>query len=136
MSKELEKAFNKIKNISCYMGGEYIGESFEVYKDELDLIETALKNYEELTNKPIILYGRTHGYTQALIDTIRKNYKEVKITNLEDEKKLKALEIIKNKNVSICWLKACKDRAEYNDLVDKEEQLTKEEYDVLKEVLL
>ena len=52
------------------------------------------KEYEELKNKPVVLYGRTHEHTQALIDYICKNYKEVKITNIEDEKKLKALEII------------------------------------------
>lgn len=60
-----------------------------------DIIETALKNYEELTNKPVMFCRSTHGSKQALIDMICKNHKEVKITCLEDEKKLKALEIIK-----------------------------------------
>ena len=88
MSKEL-RAFRKIcKNLNSY-------EFTDEYKKNKKLIETALKNYAELTNRPVILCGRTHGYTQALIDTICKNYKEVKITNLEDEKKLKVLEIIK-----------------------------------------
>lgn len=88
MSKEL-RAFRKIcKNLNSY-------EFTDEYKKNKKLIETTLKNYEELTSKPVILCGRTHGYTQALIDTICKNYKEVKITNLEDEKKVKALEVIK-----------------------------------------
>lgn len=84
MSKEL-RAFRKIcRNLNSY-------EFTDEYKKNKKLIETTLKNYEELTNKPVILYERTHGSSQALIDTICKNYKEIKITNLEDEKKLKAL---------------------------------------------
>lgn len=111
-------------------------------------IADALKNYEELTSKPVILYGRTHGHTQALIDTICKNYKEVKITNLEDEKKLKALEIIKEKTLTIndlYWLKNG-DYREYRKNLEtlysgvEEEHLqkilkTQEEFDLLKEVL-
>lgn len=112
-----------------------------------DIIDKTLKDYEELTSKPVILYGRTHGHTQALVDSICKNYKEVKITNLEDEKNLKALEIIKNKNVDIDFFKYC--CQEFNDEVCIEQYnirhvecsndgkpLTKEEYDLLKEALL
>ena len=107
-------------------------------------IETALKNYEELTSKPIILYyGRTHGHTQALIDMVFKNYKEVKITNLEDEKKLKALKIIKEKKVDVFGLICCIQLNEYTALetYNMKENchncfLTQEEFDLLKEVLL
>ena len=135
MSKELQ-AFRKIcKNLNSY-------EFTDEYKKNKKLIETALKNYEELTSKPIILCGRTHGHTQALIDTICKNYKEVKITNLEDEKKLKALEIIRNKKVAylLIWLMERHTKKSalslYNEPCDEDRKLTEEEYDLLKEVLL
>ena len=115
-------------------------------------IADALINYEELTNKPVILYGRTHGHTQALIDTICKNYKEVKITNLEDEKKLKALEIIKECKEVISLSKEYDEELYTPEEIEKEGgqkyyltdgsdgyrcyELTKEKYDLLKEVLL
>lgn len=105
-------------------------------------IGDALKNYEELTSKPVILYGRTHGHTQALIDTICKNYKEVKITNLEDEKKLKAFEIIKKKKVDVGYLFEMitlfdrKGLRQYNlSCYGIKKTLTKEECCLLKEVL-
>jgi len=66
------------------------------------------------------------------LQDIQENYC---VCEKEAIKKLLALEIIKKKNVSIYWLKGCKDRAEYNDLADKQEQLTQEEYNLLKEVL-
>lgn len=110
MNKEL-RAFRKIcRNLNSY-------EFTDEYKKNKKLIETTLKNYEELTSKPAILYGRTHGHTQALIDTICKNYKEVKITNLEDEKKLKALEIIKEKNVWFWVFRRTHNVNEYNEKV-------------------
>ncbi len=107
-------------------------------------IETALKNYEELTSKPIILYyGRTHGHTQALIDMVFKNFKEVKITNLEDETKLKALEIIKEKRVDVDYLITCIEQSInplqfYNEYIKEFNgiELTQEEYDLLREKLL
>lgn len=89
MSKELEALNDMLEYLLTY---DEFNEKRHIHN--ANIIETELKNYEELTNKPVILYGRTHGHTQALIDTICKNYKEIKITNLEDEKKLKALEII------------------------------------------
>ena len=103
----------------------------------LDIIETALKNYEELTNKPVMLYGSTHGHTKKLIDIICKNYKEVKITNLEDEKKLKVLEIIKEKKVDCLLITISQTVMDYNDMCEEDNvNLTQEEYDLLKEVML
>lgn len=135
MNKEL-KAFRKIcQNLNSY-------EFTDEFKKNKKLIETTLKNYVELTSKPFILLGRTHGEAQALIDYICKNYKEVKITNLVDEKKLKALEIIKEKMVYIEVIKyALKNNYDcgyYNMTMDKltERYLTEQEYDLLKEVLL
>ena len=137
MSKEL-KAFRKIcNNLNNY-------EFTDEYRENRNLIETALENYEKLTSKPVILYGRTHGHTQALIDTICKNYKEVKITNLEDEKKLKALEIIKE-FIRIGFITISfkekqnfgEDETAYYVFVNGNQYRckTKEEYDLLKEVL-
>lgn len=119
--------------------------------DDFDIIETTLEDYEKLTSKPIMLCGRTHGYTQALIDTICKNYKEVKVTNLVDEKKLKALKIIDDCDVDVWLLKHC-DYSNYcrvrrlclestgnADVDDSGKEVinlpTEEEFDFLKEVL-
>ncbi len=118
------------------------------YDENVKIIETALKNYQELLKRPCVLVGRTNGHTKALIDTICKNYKEVKITNLEDEKKLKALDIIQRKRVNLEDL----DDAIYEDSYHEDNEhnaidiynqnrfeykhLTQEEFDLLKEVLL
>ena len=88
-----------------------------------DRVETELKRLEGIDNSPKIILGRHHGQTKSMIDYVCKNWKEVKITNLEDEKKLKALEIIKKKK----WLVEDILNAFFED---------KEQYDLLKEVLL
>ena len=106
-----------------------------------NIIETTLKNYEELTSKPAILYRSTHGSSQALIDTICKNYKEVKITNLEDENKLKALEIFKEMFSFDFALRFSDNQAMLMIINKKTEEywelpISKEKQDLLKEVLL
>lgn len=162
MSKELE-ALDIIKNIGLshmetsededYDGEweytdyeEYDGTIEENYPEEIKILETALKNYEELLKRPCVLMGRTNGHTQALIDKICKNYKEVKITNLEDENKLKAFEIVDEKNVCIATLKDSNSLEEYNDVIcyhkvrsmslTKPLFLEQSEFDLLNEVLL
>lgn len=56
---------------------------------------------------------------------------------LEDEKKLKALEIIKEKRVNVGLLLRCATVERYNKGICYEPRhLTKEEYNLLKEVLL
>lgn len=53
------------------------------------------------------------------------------------EKSLKALEIIKEKEIDIAYIKCCDSREHYNVMCELEkEKLTQEEYDLLKEVLL
>lgn len=140
MTKELTplEALERIKNIKTLSVPERRVVTFqEKYKEELNIIETALKNYQELLEKPCVLVGRTQGHTKALIDTISKNYKEIKITSLEDEKEIKAFEIIKKKNVSTIGLKYHSTCENYNnDLLKGEYPLTQEEFDLLKEVLL
>lgn len=51
------------------------------------------------------------------------------------EKELKALEIIKEKEPDISFLFRVKDLNHYNSCVWKEQELTQEEFDLLKEVL-
>lgn len=104
-------------------------------KQSLDIIETTLKNYEELTSKPVILCGRTHGYTCSLIDRICKNYKEIKITNLEDEKKIKALEIIKERKVNLEYIKCCDTYEQYCLICSYANEITEEHFGLLKEML-
>ena len=67
----------------------------------------------------------------ALIETNSMKY--VKII----EKELKALEIIKNKKVNVSLLSCSEWLDFYNqEIAYKEKELTKEEYDLLKEVML
>ena len=76
---------------------------------------------------------------EALIREIyryRKIIEELMFMNLQKEKKLKALEIIKNKDVNIYWLKASTKKSNYNLVVGSKQALSKREYDLLKEVLL
>lgn len=53
------------------------------------------------------------------------------------EKKLKALEIIKEKRVDVGWLISCENIKQYNGVIGTatHKLLTQEEYDLLKEVL-
>lgn len=149
MSKELE-AWQQVKDYlefsldrKTYCEAMRYTSTYDYLKPFIETVETALKNYEELTNKPVILYGRTHGQTKALIDMISKNYKEIKITNLDDEEKLKAFEIIKEKKVDISYLIICIEQNVeplqfYNEIAKDlhNGELTQEEYELLKKVLL
>ena len=51
------------------------------------------------------------------------------------EKAIKALEIIKEKEVNIHIFRHCSDLATYNDMTEENQKLTQQEYDLLKEVL-
>ena len=120
MTKELE-ALEEIRNISIYSScGEYQGESFEIYKDEIHSIETALKRNIELKKGIKTLEKKCNRY----------------------QKKLKALYIIKEKSISVGILQMCLNLDAYNNRiiehpnVIKTKKLTQEEYDLLKEVLL
>lgn len=52
------------------------------------------------------------------------------------EKEVKTLDIIKEKRVNIDYLRNCKSLEDYNNILIKDWQLTQEEYDLLKGVLL
>lgn len=142
MSKKLTP-LQALEDLISFIGSGFVADTHELCEyvaKRKEIIETALKNYEELTSKPVILCERTHGHAQALIDMISKNYKNIKITNLEDNKKLKAFEIIKKKRVFIGELLQSDSLEEYNDYVEEqgrydEDKLTQEEYDLLKEAL-
>lgn len=137
MSEELTplKAFKKLREQNDFLKQRNIPKEYR-YDDELDIIETTLKDYEELTNKPVVLYGRT----QALIDMICKTHKEIKVINLIDERKVKAFDTIKEKQVDVYILLKTKSLDEYNEwyvgIQDNFMPLTQDEYDLLKEVLL
>ena len=78
------------------------------------------------------LYDNGEGYDP--IDTDCKSMNEA-IDCLETiEAALKALEIIKEKEVNVRFLISCKNLKEYNDVIS--DHLTQEEYDLLREVLL
>lgn len=94
------------------------------YKAEIDIIETALKEHQNDKQ-------------------IWENYlKEIKnLPPIEVQLKLKALEIIKEKEVAVDeFIRCCKNEEnsleEYNNFAGDENSLTQEEFDLLKEQFL
>ena len=88
------------------------------FGEYVHIIETALKDYDEIKKEKLLL--------SAVRD----------LPNLF--KKLKALEIIKEKGVNIYFLKNTDNVDEYNELIQPHfgmKALTQEEYDLLKKVL-
>ena len=69
------------------------------------------------------------GFQEMQKNSIDREYKTI-------EKELKAFEIIKNKRVDISTLEVCGNANTYNQAKEFGEDLTQEEYDLLKEVLL
>ena len=117
MNKEMTplQALKKIKQARYFVDFELDAKVSEDYKEELDIIETALKDYEKKTK-------------------LAKEYKDV--NNVA--KRLKALEIIKEKPV-VALVDYKYTYEEWLELVDEREKdlfRNKEEYDLLKEVLL
>lgn len=78
-------------------------------------------------------------YEDDLSDKITANYFVLKEALLKAQKEHKALDIIKEKNVDLRTLKACFKvecgLQEYNKHQYKENELTEEEFNLLKEVL-
>lgn len=119
MSKELEAS----KRIRKLLENKY---GLLIYADDLDLIETALKRLEN--------YEQNEDFNKDVL-----NYA---FLNEQDKiKKLKALDIIKEKKVNvlmfICYANSGKNGFKmYNQAMENEEwRLTQEEFDLLKEVL-
>lgn len=117
MSKELE-SFERIKNITYDRTDLY---GIEVFRKDLDIIESALIDYEETDNQ--------------LYDLFEK----FRINNRKDLlKKLKSLEIIKEKNINVRGIINSPTLEHYIDhcMPRHSEELTQEEFDLLKDVLL
>ena len=141
MSKELE-ALEKIKQARYLVDFELDVKVGEDYKEELAIIEKALKDYELMNQTKIIVIDK-----KISDDDLEKlknqriligSSEESKVELLFDEKtrkKLKALEIIKNKFV---WVENGKLYAgvqcDIETELNREDFDSKEEYDLLKEV--
>lgn len=155
MSKELE-AFAKVKERleiwDCSEESnweEYSTGSYQCEK-ELEIIEKGLKESEQIK---AVLQDFHLANPQNLIDYL-KNCKELEkeysrlvgektflVNKVADEqKKLKALEIIKDKRLDVAWLIKWLKSDDYDRyhhvMLYHREDLTQEEYDLLKEVLL
>lgn len=102
------------------------------YTQDLDTIEKELKDYQEVSIK--------YKLAIEFIDNIADEFGEHDLDELADKivKVKKVLEIIKNKNVNTFGIKHSKDIHEYNLTFasNGKEQLTQDEYELLKEVLL
>lgn len=112
-------------------------------KEDFDIIETALKEYEFMKQTKIIVSDKkiSDDDLEKLINQgiIVGNLEHSKIEPLfdnETQKKLKALEIIKEKEVNVGLLSRCANAERYNKGICYEPRyLTQEEYDLLKEEL-
>lgn len=128
-SKEaLNRLFDNLQcegcHIECYLKGEEKEECYkwyEIIKKDLDRLEKLEKDIKEL---------------RKAIKTWNENGGKLLKENIELKK---AIEILVNKRVNILILKYCIEKGEgidtYNLYYTTEEQLTKEEYELLKEVL-
>lgn len=83
----------------------------------LAIIETALKDYEHMQDIHYVIVGKREGGISEKKRII---------------KKLQALQIIKEKVVLIDVLFESETLQDYNDFKKKKEQLTQEEFDLLK----
>ena len=84
-----------------------------------------LQALERIKNAPTIYVG-------CASDIYTRYSHECKII----EKSLKALEIIKKKKVNLEYLKCCENYGQYCLICSYGNEITKEEYEILKEVLL
>ena len=110
------------------------------------IIEKALKEYELIKQTKIIVSDREISdedleklkNQRVLVDSLKQG--EIKpLFDEETQKKLKALEIIKSKNIDTSILKSSSSLEFYTYWAcsnQRQNNLTKEEYDLLKEVLL
>ena len=142
MSKGLEelKDIKQLLSLNQYGGDK----DKQVVNDELYTIEKELKDYYEI--KEIAKRYKWDDITSEIFNVeTDKKYRDLfdsAIVNIqEDYRKARALEIIKNKRVNVGYLIIPATLEEYNELVTgsiagKDRQLTQEEYELLKEVLL
>lgn len=149
MSKELE-ALENIKHYDSRVG---------LHEDDYKIIETALKKLEKYENTKFIAMGSPELRNKEWLKDLFEKPSliiadatplEIKpIYSEQDQKKLKALEIIKEKEVNVSYLEYHFERgnggygeyvrtmdAPYLDYYPSSKILTKEEFNLLKEVLL
>lgn len=100
---------------------------------ELDLDE--LKRFCHLQIEIENALGRLENYEKNE-DFSKDVLNYAFLTEQDKVKKLKALEIIKKKEVNVFIFLHSSDLETYNDIVEDDRKLTQEEYDLLKEVLL
>lgn len=149
MSKELE-ALEIIKNApTIYVG--CASDIYTRYSHECKIIETALKDYELMKQTKIIIADKKISDND--LDKLKNqrmfvgNLEQCEVKQLfdkENQKKLKALEIIKRKRVNVrAFLKCChtidglliyNGQCDNSNAVESKE-LSQKEYDLLKEVL-
>ena len=136
MSKGLE-ALERIRKIRVNGGFDTI-DYFPVHKKDLDIIETALKRQDRIEITAIDIEQDNKELCKE-----NKKLKKALKEKEKDEKKLKALEIIKEKSVDVGFLqflKSCSNERYNNYIIEhawtkNTKKLTQEEYDLLKEVL-
>lgn len=114
MSKELDA----LERLYCAgnLALDYV--CSDKHKEDYEIVEKALKENEQLKT----------SYLENLLNEQSKEY---------IYKKLKALEIIKTKPQATLWLiQVCDREMEYEDMIYFfKEDITKEQFDLLKEVL-
>lgn len=120
MNKELE-ALGRLRNTFALLTEIYAQDVLQ----DATIIESAFKDYEKLKDE----YDRLESiYTHFI-----KQYNQL----MKDHSKvLKALEIIKNKEPSIMRIRLTRNSQHYNAIMSKRRELTEEEYNLIKEVLL
>ena len=83
------------KELEAFVRLEHSSKRYKGRKEDLDIVFTALKDYEKL-EKPKTIFidnGRRMGKTQKLLDDLAK--RQPIIWYVDTEKKLKALEVVK-----------------------------------------
>ena len=132
MSKELE-AWQDIK--LGYICGQGAINEFALRENEREkfkIIETSLKRLEE-HDKIFKKYDIKDIWLEPALFVIKNHFPMNTKIQL---KKLKALEIIRIKEIDIAFFKDCPNIEEYNNWCLDKAVLTQEEYDLLKEILL
>lgn len=122
MNKGLEAYYHLSQSLACCNCQYWKGKKCTNYKGTciwLD-IETELKRAEEKEHNCEVYLKQMNGLVSKLAN---------------NEKKLKALEIIVNKVVDIQWLMKCENASTYNRGVGSMQRLKRTEFKLLKEVV-
>ena len=135
MSRELE-AFKRIKDITYDRTNLY---GIEVFREDLDLIETALNEKINIENRLDEIFENHNIKSFTELNERLCDYNELKFDDDLKQKKLKAFEIIKEKGVNAVIIKETDNANEYNELTRHHYRmlpLNQEEFIILKKALL